>query len=227
MQVESTAKEEELPEYTPDDIVFLFGDVIRPVGLILNHNYPTECHVLFPPAAPMSDIFKLTENPSWVGTHMKLGLHRSQSGISQIVNKLLQDKALEEGEEYEYIPIKPLDPTGSGVHSTPKKGENPDPAAADVLANQLKQMTTQELQQIMSALQLEMRGRQYASLGSAQDVSAVLQTSLKEGALRTNIPKLSTFSGEMAKGEVSFEQWSYELHTLHKPYSDSALREGS
>ena len=78
----------------------------------------------------------------------------------------------------------------------------------------------------MSALQLEMRGRQDASLGSAQDVSAVLQTLLKEGALRTNIPKLSALSGEMAKGEVSFEQWSYELQTLHKSYSDSALREG-
>ena len=95
---------------------------------------------------------------------MKLGLHKPQSCILQIVNKLLQDKVLEEGDEYEYIPIKPLDPTGSGVHSTPKKEENPDPAAA-VLANQLKQMTTQELQQIMSALQLEMRGRQDASPG--------------------------------------------------------------
>ena len=42
VQIKSTAKEGELPEYTPDDIVFLFGDVIRPVGLILNHNDPTE-----------------------------------------------------------------------------------------------------------------------------------------------------------------------------------------
>ena len=57
-------------------------------------------------------------------------------------------------------------------------------------------------------------------------MSAVLPTLLKEGALRTNIPKLSAFSGEMAKGEVSFEQWSYELQTLHKSYSDSTLREG-
>ena len=200
VQVKSTAKEEELPEYTPDDIEFLFGDVIRPVGLILNHNDPTECHVLFPPAAPMSDIFKLNENPSWVGTHMKLGLHKPQTSILQIVNKLLQDKTLEEGEDCEFILLKPLDPTVSGVHSTPQKGENP--TAADALADQLKQMTTQELQQVMSALQLEMRGRQDVSLGSAQDVSAVLQTLLKGGALRTNIPKLSAFSGEMAKGGI-------------------------
>ena len=178
--------------------MFLFGDVIRPVGLILNHNDPTECHVLFSPAAPMSDIFNLTENPSWVGTHVKLRLHKPQTSILQILSKLLQDKALEEGEEYDYIPIKPLDPVGSGTHSTPMKKENP--AAADVLANQVKQVTTKEHQQIMSALQLEMRGRQDASLGSAQDVSAVLQTLLKEGALRTSIPNLSAFSGEMAKG---------------------------
>ena len=46
------------------------------------------------------------------------------------------------------------------------------------------------------------------------------------GALRTNIPKLSAFSGERTKGEVSFEQWSYELQTLRKTYSNSALREG-
>ena len=44
------------------------------------------------------------------------------------MNKFLQDKALEKGEEYEYIPIKPLDPVGSGTYSTPKRGENP-PAA--------------------------------------------------------------------------------------------------
>ena len=30
----------------------------------------------------------------------------------------------------------------------------------------------------------------------------------------------------MAKGEVSFEQWNYELQTLTKSYSDSVLRKG-
>ena len=58
------------------------------------------------------------------------------------------------------------------------------------------------------------------------EVSSILHTLLKDGALRTNIPKLSVFSGERAKGEVSFEQWSYEPQTLRKTYSDSALREG-
>ena len=57
-------------------------------------------------------------------------------------------------------------------------------------------------------------------------MSFILHTLLKDGALWTNIPKLSAFSGERTKGEVSFEQWSYELQTLRKTYSDSASREG-
>ena len=78
----------------------------------------------------------------------------------------------------------------------------------------------------MSALQQEMKSRQDASLGSVHDVSSILQKLLKEGALRTNIPKLLACSGERANGEVSFEQWSYELQSLRKSYSDSASREG-
>ena len=58
-----------------------------------------------------------------------------------------------------------------------------------------------------------------------QDVSSILHSLIKEWALRTNIPKLSVFSGEMLKGEASFEQWSYELQTLRKTYNESALRE--
>ena len=122
------------------------------------------------------------------------------------------------------FPLNLWTPEVLGSTQLPKTQE--DPAVADALSGQLKQMSAQELQQIMSALQQEMRSRQDASLGSAHEVSVVLQTLLKEGALRTNIPKLSAFSGEMAKGEVSFEQWSYELQTLGKSYSDSALREG-
>ena len=87
-------------------------------------------------------------------------------------------------------------------------------------------MSTQELQQLLTSLQQEMRTRQDASMGSVHDVSSVLQTLLKEGALRTNVSKLSAFSGEAGKGEVAFDQWSYELQTLRKSYSDLALREG-
>ena len=90
----------------------------------------------------------------------------------------------------------------------------------------MKQLESQELQKILAAVQTEMRSRQDVSFSPAHEVSSILHTILKDGALRTNIPKLSAFSRERAKGEVSFEQWSYELQTLRKTYSDSALREG-
>ena len=65
------------------------------------------------------------------------------------------------------------------------------------------------------------------ALGSQhQDVSSILHSLIKEGVLRTNIQKCSVFSGERLKGEASFEQWSYELQSLRKTYTESALREG-
>ena len=170
IQGRSTVKhEKEYPSFTQDDIVFLFGDIVRPLGLVLNNNDPLECFVLFPPAAPMQDVISLPENPTWVGASMQLGLHRPKSGM---------------------LTIPPLDPED---HSTPKKKGGP--AAPKALAHELKHMPTQELQQLMSSLQQEMRTRQDASMGSAHDVSSILQTLLKEGALRTNVPKLSAFSG--------------------------------
>ena len=68
MQVKSSAKiEEDFLTYTPSEIVFLIGDVIRQVGLIFNVDDPSECFVLFPIAASMQEIYSLSENPSWVG----------------------------------------------------------------------------------------------------------------------------------------------------------------
>ena len=222
IHVRSTVNhEKDYLSFTQDDVVFLFGDIVRSVGLVLNNNDPLECFVLFPPATPMQDVIGLPENPTWVGASMQLGIHKPKSAMLTIVSKLIQGKELVEGEEYDYIPIPPLDPED---HSTPKKKGGP--AAPKALAHELKHMPTQELQQLLSSLQQEMRTRQDASMGSAHDVSSVYQTLLKEGALRTNVPKLSAFSGEVANGEVSFDQWSYELQTLRKSYSDLALREG-
>ena len=71
-----------------------------------------------------------------------------------------------------------------------------------------------------------MRSRQEVSISPAHEVSSILHTLLKDVAFRTNIPKLSAFNRVRAKGEVSLEQWSYELQTLRKTYSDFALRQG-
>ena len=222
IHVRSTVKhEKDFPSFTEDDIVFIIGDIVRPVGLILNKNDPLECFVLFPPATPMQDVIDLPENPTWVGASIQLGIHKPKSAMLTIVSKLIQGEELEEVQEYVYIPIPPL---VSEDHSTLKKKGGP--AAPKALTHDIKQMPTQELQQLLSSLQQEMRTRHDASMGSAHDVSSVLQTLLKEGALRTSVPRLSAFSGDVAKGEVSFDQWSYELQTLRKSYSDLALREG-
>ena len=92
--------------FTPDDIGLLFGDVASPAGLILNHNDPRECYVILPDSEYAADILKLIEDPQLVGTHMHLTLDRPKKEIISIVAKLLEDKALEEGEKYEYISIE-------------------------------------------------------------------------------------------------------------------------
>ena len=159
VQVKSSAKvQEDFLTYSPSEIVFPFGDVIRPVGLILNDDDPSECFVLFPTAAHMEEIYSLSENPLWVGAHMHMVIKKPHHNIIPIVIKLLADKTLEEG-EYEYIPIEPLDPRGAGgpgKHSTPKRGEEP---VATTLVKQLKSLETPELQQIMSTLQQEMKSK--------------------------------------------------------------------
>ena len=144
-----------------------------------------ECSVLFPTTVPMQEIYKLSEDPSWVGGHIQLMIERPQADIFPIVVKLLVGKALEEGRSMNTSPLNLWIPDMLGsilLQNVERK------TVATALAKQLKSLETQELQQIMSALQQEMKSRQDASLCSADYVSSILQTLLKEGALRTNIP---------------------------------------
>ena len=224
--LKSSAKEEEYPAYTPEDVIFLFEEITCPEGVILNHSDPSECYVLFTSPAPMEEIYNLNEDPSWMGATMLLTVRQPPSSALNIVSKLLENKPLEEGEKYELLPIEPEERRGAEgpqPHSTLKRKAEP---LASVLAEQMKQPESQESQKVLSAVQYELRSRQDTSISPVHEVSSILHTLLKDGALRTNIPKLSAFSGERVKGEVSFEQWSYELQTLRKTYSDSALREG-
>ena len=103
------------------------------------------------------------------------------------------------------------------------------------MVEHFKSLKTSELKQILTAISNEMDARQVphrspskpdASGSQPHEVSSILHSLIKEGPLRTNIPKLSVFSGEMLTGEASFQQWSYELQTLRKTYNESALREG-
>ena len=53
-----------------------------------------------------------------------------------------------------------------------------------------------------------------------------LQNLSQCGTLRTSVPIVHTFSGDTAtKGDVSFEQWHYEVESLLGVYNDSTIKE--
>ena len=51
---------EALPSFQRDNVILLFADLDRPTGLILNHNDPSECFLIFSSDTNMSEILKLT-----------------------------------------------------------------------------------------------------------------------------------------------------------------------
>ena len=64
VQVRSTLKPEEFPSFCLHDIILLFGDIAKPVRVVLNHNNPSECFVTFPNSKTLPDILKLADTPS-------------------------------------------------------------------------------------------------------------------------------------------------------------------
>ena len=72
----SSAKEEDYPTFTPEDILFLFEEITHPEGVIVNLSDPSECYFLFPPTVSIEDIFNLNEKSSCVG-----GFHVTDSEI--------------------------------------------------------------------------------------------------------------------------------------------------
>ena len=62
LQVRSTLKPEvkEYPSFSSDDIGS-FSDIATPVGLILNHNDPRECFVIFSDPEYVPEILKLID----------------------------------------------------------------------------------------------------------------------------------------------------------------------
>ena len=208
-----TPEEEEYPSYYADDICILFGDIATPTGFVLNRGDLRECYVVFPEPGYISEILKLLDDPEWAGKHMHLTLQRPKKEILPIVAKLLGGKPSDKGEDFEYFPIEQdLEGAEGPPTSTPRKGEDP---VSPELVKHFKSLQTNELRQIMAALSREMDARHVPrdippnpdGFGSTpHDVSSILHSLIKEGALRTNIPKLSVFSGERVKGEASFEQ---------------------
>ena len=42
--------------------------------------------------------------------------------------------------------------------------------------------------------------------------------------MRTQTSKISQFSGDELKGDVSFEHWEYEIETPRKAYPESVMK---
>ena len=197
-----------------DDVTMLFSDVDRPVELFINHKDPTECQIIFQSDDYITEVLKLAGTTEWIGTIMDIDLRRPRAELVLIAKKLVEHKALEEGKEYKYITIENVEHIH---HSTPKK-EDASSAAAMLVGN-IKKLPLEDLKPVLSTVDHEMEEKRIP-LGSPSkpsdqssihphDVPSVLHSLIKEGTLRTNVPKLSSFSGKTAKGEVSFEQWCY------------------
>ena len=76
----------------------------------------------------MSEIYDLNKEPSWVGAPMLLSIRQPPASIYNIVNKLLENKTLEEEEAYKLIPIEPEEKKGAEgpqPHSTPNRKAEP------------------------------------------------------------------------------------------------------
>ena len=150
--LKASVKEGKYPTFTPEDMIFLFGEVTHPDSMILNHSDPTECYVLFPPLVQLDEIYNLNKDPSWVGGSMALTIRQPPSSVLNVVRKLVENKPLEEGEKYEMLPIIPAGREGAEnpqPHSTPKGKAEP---VASVLTEQMKQLGTQELQKVLSTV---------------------------------------------------------------------------
>ena len=74
--LKSSAKEEDYPAYTPEDVLFLFEEITQPEGVILNHSEPS-LHQY----TPMDEIYNLNKDPSWVGASMSLTIRQPPSSI--------------------------------------------------------------------------------------------------------------------------------------------------
>ena len=61
----------------------------------------------------MRQIYGLNKEPSWVGAPILLSVGQPPASIYNIFNKLLENKPLDEGEEYEFIPIEYVEKKGA------------------------------------------------------------------------------------------------------------------
>ena len=54
---------------------------------------------------------------------------------------------------------------------------------------------------------------------------SLIETLATHGLLRTQVPKISQFSGDNLKGDVGFEHWEYEIEILKTSHTESSIKE--
>ena len=95
--LKAPVKEGEYPTFTPEDMIFLFGEVTRADSMILIHSDPTECYVLFPPLVQLDEIYNLNKDPSQVGGSMALTIRQPPSSVLNVVRKLVENNLWKRG----------------------------------------------------------------------------------------------------------------------------------
>ena len=149
----------------------------------------------------MNDVLKLAGTKEWMGTHIKKDMRKTRAELVVIIGKLFEEKTLEKGEEYEYIPIDPIENVESRHHSTLKKGDVP--SAVATLVGNIKKFALEDLKHVLSTVTHEMEERRIPmgslskpldlSSAHSHDESSVSHGLIKQGALRNNVPKLFSF----------------------------------
>ena len=156
VHVKSSAKEKDYPAFSPDDIIFLFGNITHPEGLILNHSDPSECFVIFAQTAPISEIYGLNEEPSWVGAPCSCLLDNHVQGYTILLTNSYKTKLWRRGKNMSSSQLNLRRRRVLKAHS-PTPPQKKDEPIATVLAEQFKQVESQDLHQILSAIQTEFR----------------------------------------------------------------------
>ena len=113
-------------------------------------------------------------------------INKPRAEIVLVIERFLAGQSLEEGSEYEYMPIDPIEPVESAPHSTVNKGVAP--VAATLIEN-IKELFKYDLKQILSTISNEIEDRKGplrslsktkdALLAHAHEVSSVLYNLIK------------------------------------------------
>ena len=92
------------------------------MGVVLNHNNPSEGFVIFPNYETVPDILKLADAAQWMGTHMNLTVGRPRAEIIPIIAKFLGVKPWRKGKNMNSYKLKYWKQRGQHTFLPQRKG---------------------------------------------------------------------------------------------------------